>query len=66
MTFSKEYKSISPAQLPFDIDEKIFCNADPETGELFSEERYSYNDFIKKIKSLSGINEALCESGNKI
>lgn len=44
--------------LPFDPDAKIFHHFDEETGEEISPPS-SYNDFLKQIIDISGINEEL-------
>lgn len=54
----KEIKLITPPPLPFSPDDKIFCFSDDVTGEIIGEP-YSYNDWIKQIEDLSGINEGL-------
>ncbi len=44
--------------LPFSDDEKIFICTDMETGEIIGE-HYSYNDCIKQIIDISGVNPDL-------
>lgn len=46
---------IKPWPLPFDPDAKIFRDVDEETGESLGEP-YSYNDWLKLVESISGVN----------
>jgi len=50
-----EIIEITPASLPYDLDEKIFVNCD-EHGIPIGQP-YSYNDYLKFIESISGVNE---------
>jgi len=52
-----EIETIHPTALPFPSDEKIFHFCDEEG--YFIGEPSSYDDFIKEIKSISGVNEEL-------
>jgi len=49
-----EILQIIPPNTPFSLEEKIFYSCD-EDGEPIGEP-YSYNDFIKKIEDISGVN----------
>ncbi len=49
--------TITPLPFPFDEDEKIFRFTDEEGNEIG--EPYSYNDWIQKIKDISGISQEL-------
>lgn len=59
-----EIKEIIPLPLPFDLDDKIFCHIDHETGEILGE-NYSYNDWMRRIQDISGINDELLGSSIK-
>ena len=48
---------ISPIPLPFDADGKIFCSCDDDGNQIG--EKYSYNDFMNEIESISGLSEKL-------
>lgn len=56
-------EEIKPFDLPFDLDDKIFLIPCPHYGENIEcdciPEYESYNDQIKRLKSISGINEDL-------
>ena len=52
-----EIIQINPPNLPFSCDAKIFNTTDDE-GEIIGEP-YSYNDFIKEIEDIWGVNEDL-------
>jgi hypothetical protein len=57
-----DIEKIKPIKLPFSEDEKIFYFADEEGNPVG--EPYSYNDFLKQIKSISGVNEDLMGAKN--
>ncbi len=48
---------IIPPPIPFKLDEKIFQYVDDEGNQIG--EPYSYNDWIKQIEAISGVNEEL-------
>lgn len=48
---------ITPSELPFNRDDKIFVYTD-EYGNIVGD-NYSYNDWINQIKNMSGINQDL-------
>lgn len=55
-----EIQEMTPLSLPFDPDDKIFYHSyededDEEENEIG--EPYSYNEWIQKIKDMSGVNE---------
>lgn len=52
-----EIEPITPLPLPFSMDEKIFVPTDEEGNRIG--ENYSYNDWLKEIDNISGINEEL-------
>jgi len=52
-----EIQHIIPASLPFGLDDKIFSDTDEE-GNIIGPD-YSYNDFIERIKMISGVSEDL-------
>jgi hypothetical protein len=54
---NNEILEIIPPKLPFDVNEKIFNSMDEE-GNIIGES-YSYNDYIKFINDISGINDDL-------
>lgn len=58
-----EILELNAAPLPFDLNDKIFCNYDDD-GVILGE-TYSYNDFIKEILDISGINEDLLSSNDQ-
>lgn len=49
--------SIIPPSFPYDLDAKIFCFHDEEGNPIG--EPYSYNDKLKALKDISGINNEL-------
>jgi hypothetical protein len=53
-----EIEKIIPPKLPYGMDDKIFISFTPETGEPFGE-FYSYNDTIKILTEILGINPDL-------
>ncbi len=53
----KRKKEITPPHLPFSLDEKVFQVYD-EDGEPIGQP-HSYNDFIKQINNISGVNPDL-------
>ncbi len=55
---NEEIKTIIPPVPPFSMDDKIFILTDPETGESIGDP-YSYNDWIKQIKDISGVSPDL-------
>ncbi len=57
-----EILPIEPIPLPFELDAKIFQASD-ENGEPIGE-LYSYNDFIKKIVDISGVNPEFLGKGD--
>lgn len=52
-----DIEPIIPPKLPYELDEKIFYPTNDE-GEIIGEP-YSYNDWVNKIKMISGVNEDL-------
>jgi hypothetical protein len=52
-----EIISIIPSPIPFKLDEKIFHYTDDKGNQIG--EPYSYNDWIKQIEAISGVNEEL-------
>jgi hypothetical protein len=52
-----EIEPINPVPTSFALDDKIFNICDEEGNQIG--EPYSYNDHIKKIKSISGVNPDL-------
>ena len=52
-----ELMKITPMPIPFNEDDKIFLSTD-EDGNIIGEP-FSYNDFIKKINDLCGVEEDL-------
>lgn len=53
-----EIEPLITLPLPFNADDKIFYCVDEDTEEIIGKP-YSYNDFLQKIHSISGINEEL-------
>jgi len=54
---NQEIEKIIPPPLPYALDDKIFNYTDEE--ENIISDPYSYNDWIQKIKDISGVNEEL-------
>lgn len=54
---NEDILEIECTPLPFGLDEKIFHYYDDE-GNIIGEP-YSYNDWIQRIKDISGVNEEL-------
>lgn len=54
---SDEILQIKPPPLPFNENDKIF-NCIDEEGNIIGD-TYSYNDWIQKIKDISGVSEEL-------
>lgn len=54
---NQEIMEITPPPLCFDENAKIFFTVDEDTGEVL--ENYSFNEWLEKIKNISGINEDL-------
>jgi hypothetical protein len=50
-----EIFSIDPLTFPFSKDDKIFNSVD-EDGNIIGE-KYSYNDWIKRIEDISGVSD---------
>lgn len=48
---------ITPAPLPYELDDKIFYYTDEEGNKIG--DPYSYNDHIAMLNSISGVNEEL-------
>lgn len=46
------------SQLPFGLDDKIFYFHDEDGNHIG--EPYSYNDYLQKLKDISGVNPELC------
>ncbi len=57
-TLDEDIMRINAPPLPYDMDANIFNHVDEETGEIYGEP-YSYNDWLKSIKDISGVNEEL-------
>lgn len=57
LLYMDEILEIKPLPLPYDLDEKIFYYTDDEGNK--SDELYSYNDFVKQLTSIAGINQDL-------
>jgi len=55
---NEEIEPIRPIPLPFSLDDKIFKCVDEE-GNIIGKD-YSYNDWLKKLESISGVNKELC------
>ncbi len=55
-----QIEPITPHDLPFSSDEKIFSGCHDECEEnCCIHEKYSYNDWLDLIKSISGVSEDL-------
>ena len=52
---SDEIQKIIPPNFPYGLDDKIFLSMD-ENGALIGEP-FSYNDLLKRLENISGINE---------
>lgn len=55
----EELEKINPPTLPYGLDEKIFHDTDEDGNTI--EPPYSYNDFLERIKNISGVNSDLFE-----
>ncbi len=57
-----EIEQITPPNFPYLMEEKIFTPTDEEGNAIG--ENYSYNDWLKKIEDISGINYDLLGKKN--
>lgn len=59
-----EIQIITPPAFPFSDDEKILCDVDEESGERLGS-FYSYNQWLQRIKDISGVTPDLLGNSNK-
>jgi len=55
--FMDYIKKLPPPALPYNLDDKIFYRTDEEGNQIG--EPYSYNDWLKMLKDISGVDKEL-------